>query len=352
MSHRAHILRHQTGHFLDPFDTVFQCHHAHIREIHAGYHGRAGLFRQACAVTFGAHALLEKFFHASHALLVFNLGERVLDGSHSAIICEIQLGGHVACLGFIENVLFLHRTIIYNLLLLVGKPVERNVGPYTHCPAHIGHQRPHKAVPWSHGAFVDGLALIRDKGRAVNCHNHSCSIAPAAGSGAVECQIFRSRSVEMRAALFTHELLFGRDVESGNMIVSALGAFVRSKTREHKAQAVEQLCACSESASDAGHAGSLMQCYRGRDIHYVVDLRLGRLCHAPARVSRQRFQIAARPLRIQHAKSQRGFPRAGYAGDSNDFAERDIYIYIFEIMNSCSTDKNLIVISHITYSDI
>ena len=77
------------------------------------------------------------------------------------------------------------------------------------------------------------------------------------------------------------------------------------ETGIHEPQTVQELRARAERAADAGHARPLMQRQRRGDVQHVIDRRSGGLRHPAARVGRQRLQIAARPLGIQHAQRQR-----------------------------------------------
>ena len=54
--------------------------------------------------------------------------------------------------------------------------------------------------------------------------------------------------------------------------------------------------------------------------------------HKLACVGVERFEIAALAFGEQNVKRERGFARAGDAGDHGEFAARDIYVDVFEIM--------------------
>ena len=111
-----------------------------------------------------------------------------------------------------------------------------------------------------------------------------------------------------------------------------VGASVAGKPGIDQPQAVQKLCHRPESAPNAGHAGSLVQGQRSRDVADVVDVGARRLRHAPAGVSRQGFQVAPGPFRIEDAQRQGGLPGAGYARDCDDLVERNIHIYILQVM--------------------
>ena len=109
------------------------------------------------------------------------------------------------------------------------------------------------------------------------------------------------------AAVRADELLLGRDGQRRHMVMPAVRTAVRSQAREHKPQAVEQLGAGAEGAADTRHAWPLVECDGGGNICYFIDLRLGSLRHAPARIGGQRLQIAPRPFGVEHPERQRRF---------------------------------------------
>ena len=49
-----------------------------------------------------------------------------------------------------------------------GQIVEWHIRTHTHFTAHIGHQRPHQAVPRGHGTLVDGQGIIRHQRSGVH----------------------------------------------------------------------------------------------------------------------------------------------------------------------------------------
>ena len=119
-------------------------------------------------------------------------------------------------------------------------------------------------------------------------------------------------------------------------------AAVAGKAGIHQPQTVEQLCACAEGTADTRHTGALMQRQRSRDIQYLVYAGFGCLHHSSACVGRQGFEVAARPLGIQHAQRKGGFTGAGHARNSDDLSERNIDINIFQVVDFRSTDQHFI----------
>ena len=111
-------------------------------------------------------------------------------------------------------------------------------------------------------------------------------------------------------------------------------AHVAPEPREHEAQAVQQLRHRAEGAAHSGHGGALAQRERGRDVFYALYLRFSGLRHAPPRVGRERFKVAARALRVQYAERERRLARTGDSGDGDELAERHLDVYIFQIMHA------------------
>ena len=137
------------------------------------------------------------------------------------------------------------------------------------------------------------------------------------------------------------QLLPGGDCEGRGQVVPIRAAMV-GKTREHEPQTVQQLRPRAEGAADAGHAGTLMQRQRRRNIENLVHAGLRRLRQAAARVGRERLEIAARAFGIEHAQRQRGFARAGDAGNADDFSQRDLDVDVFQIVNPCAPNEHMI----------
>ena len=97
--------------------------------------------------------------------------------------------------------LFDSRPVIDDLLLLCSELPERDVSPYAHLAADIGHERPHEGVPGSDRPSVDGERLVRHQRRLVNLPHDAGAPAAPAGPAAVEGEILSGRRIEPRAAL-------------------------------------------------------------------------------------------------------------------------------------------------------
>ena len=112
----------------------------------------------------------------------------------------------------------------------------------------------------------------------------------------------------------------------------SIGAAVAGQTGVHQPQAVEQLCPRAEGGADAGNAGTLVEGQGGGNIKHLVYMGLRGLGHTPPGIGGQGLQIAPGTLGVQNAQGQRGFPGAGYSGDSNDLIQRYVHINIFQVV--------------------
>ena len=105
----------------------------------------------------------------------------------------------------------------------------------------------------------------------------------------------------------------------------------------HQTQTVQKLRSGSKGTADPGNSGALMQCQRCRNIEDFIHLRFRRTGHTSSRICGQGFQITSGALCIEDTQRQRRFPRTGYPGDPNNFVQGNIHIYIFQVMNLCTS---------------
>ena len=141
----------------------------------------------------------------------------------------------------------------------------------------------------------------------------------------------------MHAARRASDLLLRCDPARRRHIVTVRATMAR-QTREHQPHDVQQLRRSAERAAHPGHARALMQRERRRNIAHLVDTRLLRLCHAPPRVRRQRFQIPPRPFGVEHAERERGLARSRNARNADDFMQRNVDGYILQIVHARPSD--------------
>ena len=109
------------------------------------------------AAAVAAWALAQKARNAFEALVVLNLGERILDGIDGVVIGEVERRGALAVFGNVENVLLDRRAVEHDIALLRRELVKRYVGAYAHLACHLLHQIPHERTPGKHCTLVDGL---------------------------------------------------------------------------------------------------------------------------------------------------------------------------------------------------
>ena len=84
----------------------------------------------------------------------------------------------------------------------------------------------------------------------------------------------------------------------------AIGAAVTCQPGKHKPETVQKFRKGSEGTADARNSRALAQRKSRRHISDIIHICPLCLCHSPAGIGRQGFQIPARPFRIERAKSQ------------------------------------------------
>ena len=235
----------------------------------------------------------------------------------------------------------LSRTVVDDLLFLFRQFAERDVCAHTHFPAHVYHDGPHQGIPGGNGAVLDGQCVVRYECGAVHSPNGSRAVAGAAGALAVESELFRGRRIETGAALRTDQLLTCRNSQRGRVIVP-IRAAVAGKPGIHQAEAVEKLGPCAECAADAGDSRALMERKSSRNIQNVVHISFCRLSHAPPCIGGEGIQISPGPLRVKDAQSQGGLAGAGYTGDADDLPQRDVHVYVFQVVDPRAADQHFI----------
>ena len=291
-----------------------------------------------------ADVFFQIFFETLHSLLVLDLGKGILHGINRAVISKVHLRGFQRVRIDIVDVMLFQLAVVNNFLFLRREVAERHVGPHAHRPHDILHQRPHERSPDDHCTFVDCPGIIRHQCSLVHGLNDACSAAGLAGTGTVKGQLLGSGAVEFRPTDRAGDFLHSRN-RKRRRAVMPVGAAMTRNPGKHQPQAVQQLRKCPERTADAGHSRSLAQRKRRRYVPNLLHIRPFRLRHPPARISGERFQISAGSLRMQHAKCKRGFSRAGDTGNRYDFMQRNIYIYIFQVMNLCVAYLDILLLT-------
>ena len=178
-----------------------------------------------------------------------------------------------------------------------------HVCPDAHGAHDILHERPHQSSPDNYSSLIDGLGIIRHQGCLIHISDHPCPAAGRAGAAAVECKFFRSRTIKFFPAYGTGDFLHGCHRKRGRAVM-AIGAAVACQPGKHKPETVQKFRKCPEGTADARNSRALAQRKSRRHISDIIHICPLRLCHPPAGIGRQGFQIPAGPFRIERAKSQ------------------------------------------------
>ena len=187
-------------------------------------------------MTIGADILLQKLFYTLHALFVLNLGKCVFYCVNSVKVSKIQLSKIVGSrfLRPVEDMLLLRRAVINNILLPLRQLAERHIYAHTHLLAHIGHQRPHEAVPRRNSPLLNRERFIRHKCTDIHRADAACTAAGFAGPLRIKGQLLSRRRIKLRAANRAGQLLAGGNQKRRLQIMS-IRAAMAGKTRIHKA---------------------------------------------------------------------------------------------------------------------
>ena len=285
LRHGAHFLRQGCGNILYPGNQIGQRKRTDMIQRHALQPQRPRAIRQPGAAAIRADILLQEFFHPLHALFILYLVQGVEYRGCGAVIGKVHLPRADALLAFgaIKDVLFYHGAVVNDFFFFVSQIPERNIGAHAHGAAHIGHQRPHQAVPGRHRPLIHGQAFIRHQGGAIHCAHRAGAAAGFASPTAVKGQLLRPDGGHDLAAYGAAHFLFRRVIQRGRHIVSVF-ALIHGQPGEHKPQAVQQFCGCAKGAADPRHPGPLMQRQRRRHIAHVIHLGVAGLGHPPARI--------------------------------------------------------------------
>ena len=335
--HRNHILRHSLWNICDPRRKFRQRHPADIRQRALCEAWRTCGIREACAVTGRTDFLAQEFFHTLHSLFILDLRERIFYGINCIEVGEVHLPRRTGLLDLIDQMHLVGRSVKDDLLFLRSQFAKRHIRPHAEFLRDLLHQRPHERLPRQHCPIVDREGVVGHERRFVNDADNAGTSARLTGTAAVEREFLRTRCIEMYAARRADDLLFRRHLARRRCIVTVRAAMAR-QTRKHQTYDVQQLRRRAERAAHSGHAGALMQCKRRRDVAHLIDACLLCLCHAPPRIRRQRLEIAARTLGVEHAQCERGLSRAGDPRNTHNLMKRNIDRYIFQIVNTRPAD--------------
>ena len=293
MRHRAHLFGKRIWHAMYPCGKIDERHGRGFGKRGAAQTRGTSLLGKACAVAVRAWSFREERLNALHAFFVLDLRERVLDGVDGVEIREVHLARCIRLFVVVEHVVLFCRTVEHEVFFSVREVSERNVRADADMVARdVFHERPHEALPRQDGTFVDRQGIVWHEFRFINRPHDARPLAGTTGTAAVEREVFRAGAVEMRTARRADDFALSRDVHGRRHHVPIRAAMAR-EAREHEPQAVQELCHRAERAADAGNARPLAECERRRNIADRADICNRCLRHAPPRVGRERFEIAA-----------------------------------------------------------
>jgi hypothetical protein len=179
----------------------------------------------------------------------------------------------------------------------------------------------------------------------------------------------RHRALADGEAVVRHHRRFGHLVDPAQAMAFRAGAFRRvgrkrfgvqqllaggivAGARVQHAQRIGQGADAADRGTGGGRASLLLQCHRRRQADDVVDVGHRHLVEQPARVGRDRFEVAPLRLGVQGAEGERGLAGAGHAGKHHQRVARDVERDVFQVVFACSADpdksgrRRIMVVAH------
>ena len=148
----------------------------------------------------------------------------------------------------------------------------------------------------------------------------------------------RHRGVFRQPQHLVHHLADGLRGEVDAVIRAARHA----GTREQQAQVVVDLGDRADGRSRIVRRRLLLDRDRRREAFDGIDVRLVHHGEELARIRGKRFHVAPLPLGIQGVERQRGFARAGKAGEHDQPVPRQIEIDVLEIVSARPADADIL----------
>ena len=224
LRHGTHLLRKIDRDIRHPFHEIGKGHGAHF--IQGLPHQPRGprRFGQPRSPAFRTHIHFQELLNPLHALLILHLGQGILHGMDRAVVGEIHFREDIGVLRFIQDMFLLRGSVENDILFSLGELVVRDVGPYPHLTADVGHEGPHKAVPRGYRSIIDGLCLIRHQGGFIHHLYGPGTSASPAGSLAVEGELLRGGRHNASSAHRTDDLLLRRHIQCRFQIVAVWAA--------------------------------------------------------------------------------------------------------------------------------
>ena len=116
--HRPHFFLQRLRHALYPLHKIGERHGARLIQGDPPQLRIPGLLGKPRPVTHRADVFFQEFFHPLHALLIFDLGQRVFHRVHCIIIRKIQLSSLIGFLRLIQDMLLFCRAVVDDFFFL------------------------------------------------------------------------------------------------------------------------------------------------------------------------------------------------------------------------------------------
>jgi hypothetical protein len=123
----------------------------------------------------------------------------------------------------------------------------------------------------------------------------------------------------------------------------AIGAVLCAQFYEQQTQEMMNLGERADGTFSAAAAGTLLDGNRRRDAVNGIHIRARCDLHKLARVSIERFEVAALPFTKDDVERQRGFAAARYAGNHGELLARQSHIEILQIVLACIANPDELV---------
>ena len=118
------------------------------------------------------------------------------------------------------------------------------------------------------------------------------------------------------------------------------GRIGNADARPEQAHVVVDLGDGADGRARVAGGGLLLDRDGGREAVDALDVRLLHQLEELAGVGGERFHVAALALGVDRVERQRGFARAGQAGDHHQLVPRNIHVDVLQIVFACAADAD------------
>ncbi len=115
---------------------------------------------------------------------------------------------------------------------------------------------------------------------------------------------------------------------------------IAAGARIEQAQEARQRRHAADRRACAGRAALLLQCDRGRQAGDRIDVGNADLVDQPARVRRDRFEVAPLRLGVQRAEGKRRLARTRDAREHDQRVARNIDVDVLQVVLACTAHAN------------